>query len=210
MCLNNRVHYGWWSYWLVCTLHFSLSSLCNLWIYILCVMYVISSMGLRSNRFSHLSFIQCFGLCNSILYISLVMIVRIFALYPTIITKTKIWINSHCLGLGQEEYVCVVFLAIFLITNHYCGRRYICWFSRGRPDVSTANYTTSIHHDALYEQPGDLGIICRMLEINGQAWEIVMYPANHQKNRLWPYSVDFPYLSAIWWLNLPNLAFEKF
>ena len=99
----------------------SLSSLCKLiwrhWTYKMPVRYILSSVWVRLNIFSQLSFIQYVGLCVfSLIPISLVMIERIYILCFIIIIKSEIWVITHCLGLGHETMVCVVCLSIFLWT----------------------------------------------------------------------------------------------
>ena len=62
---------------------------------------LLSSVCLRFSWFSQLSSIQYMGLCVFSLLISLMMIVRICALY-FIIIKLEVWSIWHCLGLGHE------------------------------------------------------------------------------------------------------------
>ena len=65
-------------------------------------------------------FMQYMGLCLFSLSNSLMIIVRICALYLIISIKLEVWSIYHCLGLGHETMVCAVCLSIF---------RYIGWMS---------------------------------------------------------------------------------
>ena len=92
---------------------FFISSLCRcIWKYCaskMLVRYTLSSVCLRLNQFFQLSFMQYMGLCVFGLPISLVMILRIRILYHIIFIKSEVWTICHCLGLGHETMVCVVF-----------------------------------------------------------------------------------------------------
>ena len=61
-------------------------------------------------------------LCVSSLSISLIMIVRMRALYFVIIIKSQVYPICHCLGLGQETMVSAVCLSIFLCTEFVVWR----------------------------------------------------------------------------------------
>ena len=82
------------------------------------VRYILSSVCLRLNQFSQLSFMQCMGLS---LPISFMMIVRICILHLTIIVTSEVWPICHCLGLGHETMVSALCLSILL---WYIGLRY--------------------------------------------------------------------------------------
>ena len=90
----------------------SLSSLGRLiwryWAYKKLVRYISSSVCLRLSQSSEYLFMQYIGLRVSSLPISLVMIVRIYALYYIIIIKSDVWIIGYCLGLCHETMVWAV------------------------------------------------------------------------------------------------------
>ena len=120
MCTNNRVHYDPMVVF-VCLniISTSLSSLGRpIWRYCISKILVSNILSrmcvcLRFSQFSWLSLMQYVGLCVFSLLISLMMIVRIHVLY-LIMTKSEVWPVCHCLGLGHETMVCVVYPSIFL------------------------------------------------------------------------------------------------
>ena len=124
MCPNSRIYSGMMIIF-VC-LHFTLShyhhyadvsetELPN-WASQILVRYILSRVCLRLSQFSQLPFMQytCIGLCEFSLSISLLMIVRICVIYLSIISKSEVWPDCHCLGLGHETMVCTVCLSISL------------------------------------------------------------------------------------------------
>ena len=96
----------------------SLSSLSKfIWrhsIYKMPVRYILSSVWVRINIFSPLSFIQYVGLYVFSLPISVVMIERIYILNLIIIIKSEVWTITYCLGLGHETMVSAVYFSILL------------------------------------------------------------------------------------------------
>ena len=72
------------------------------------------SCGYPWNKLNQLFFMPYIRLCVFSLPISLMMIVRIHALYLIIIIKSEVWPICHCSGLGNETLVYVVCLSIFL------------------------------------------------------------------------------------------------
>ena len=94
----------------------SLSSLCRrfwkYWASKILVMYILSSMCLKSSQFSQ-SVMQYMGLCVFSLPLSLVMIVKERVLYLIIIIKSQVWTICHCLGLGHETMICTVCLSLW-------------------------------------------------------------------------------------------------
>ena len=75
---------------------------------------ILPSVCLKFSQFSQLFFMPYVGLCVFSLPISLMMTVRMHALYLIIIIKSELWPICHCSGLGNETLVCVVCLSIFL------------------------------------------------------------------------------------------------
>ena len=66
-------------------------------------------------QISQLSFVRCVGCVFSAYSCVLWTLWKGIVLYLiTIIIRSEIWIISHCLGLGHEMMVCIVFHAIFL------------------------------------------------------------------------------------------------
>ena len=109
------------SYSLVRTLHYLIIIIMQTYMYIwrywtskMLVRYIsVSSVCIRSSQFSGLSFMQYTGLCVFRLPISLMIIVRICALY-LIIIKSEVSPICHCLGLGHETmYTLYVFLCSY-------------------------------------------------------------------------------------------------
>ena len=82
------------------------------------VIYILSSVWVRSSILSQLSIIQSIiqyvGLCVFSLPTPLVMIGRIYVLCLIIIIKSEVWTVTHCLRLSHETMVCAVCLSIFL------------------------------------------------------------------------------------------------
>ena len=81
------------------------------WTYKMPVRYNLSSVWAKLSIFSQLSNIQYVGLCIFSLFISFVMIERIYIICLIIIIKSEIWIITH---LGHEAMACAVCLSIFL------------------------------------------------------------------------------------------------
>ena len=94
----------------------SLSSLCrriySYWTFKILLKY--SDECVRLNQFSQLSFMQYMGLCVFSLPVSLMMIVRKYVFYLTVILKSEVGTVCYCLGLGHEAMACAVCLSIFL------------------------------------------------------------------------------------------------
>ena len=84
------------------------------WTYKMPVRYNLSSVWVRLSIFSQLSIIQYVELYVFSLPISFVMIEGIYILFLFVISKSEVWTNTHCLGLGHETMVCAVCLSISL------------------------------------------------------------------------------------------------
>ena len=84
------------------------------------VIYILSGVCLRLNPFSHLSLYKYMGLWVFSLPFSLLMIVRMIVHHLIVIIKSKIWIISYCLGLGNDAIACAVCLSTFLLRDMQC------------------------------------------------------------------------------------------
>ena len=99
--------------------HYAMRRIWRYWISILLVRYILSSVCLRSSKFSQSFFMQHMSLCVFDLSIYLMMIVGISVLYLNIIIKLEVWPLCHCLRFGHETMVCVVRLSkSFWIRRH--------------------------------------------------------------------------------------------
>ena len=76
------------------------------------------------------------GLCVFRLLISLEMIVSLWVLYINIIIKSKVWVISHFIGLGNETMACSVCLEMFLWADRLISRAYMCIWSISNSSIS--------------------------------------------------------------------------
>ena len=105
------------------------------WTYKMLARLIFPSLSLRCSYFSQVFFV----LCNvwDCLTISPLMTLIIIVLYLIITMKSAIliiWITRHCLGLGYETIISVVYLAI-------------CWWSQTTRDINRIHLCLRNHWD---------------------------------------------------------------
>ena len=81
--------------------------------------YILSNVYQRWNPSPLLFVCNIWGCVFRLIPISFWMMVRVFVFHFIIIIRSEIWIIGKCLGSGHEAMVCVVCLAMFLLSSRH-------------------------------------------------------------------------------------------